>query len=78
MVIVCHIALSTFSLPLSLSLPLHVQFNLKEETVMVMVVSTTGEGEPPDTVCKFWRGLKKKSLPSDHLSNLQYALLGET
>ena len=43
---------------------------------MVMVVSTTGEGEPPDTVCKFWRRLKKKSLPTDHLKNLQFALLG--
>ena len=43
---------------------------------MVMVVSTTGEGDPPDTVTKFWRKLKKKTLPSDHLKGLQYALLG--
>ena len=43
---------------------------------MVMVVSTTGDGEPPDTAAKFWRRLKKKTLPSDHLAKLNYALLG--
>lgn len=43
---------------------------------MVMVVSTTGEGEPPDTVSKFWRRLKKKTLPGNHLEHLRFALLG--
>ena len=44
---------------------------------MVVVVSTTGEGEPPDTVYKFWRKLKRKTNPSDMLKNMRYALLGE-
>ena len=43
---------------------------------MVFIVSTTGEGEPPDTIRKFWRILKDKSLNSDILSGLLYALLG--
>ena len=44
---------------------------------MVVVVSTTGEGEPPETVGKFWRKLKKKTVPKTHLSGLHYGLLGE-
>ena len=43
----------------------------------MVVVSTTGDGEPPDTVTKFWRRLKKKTLPRDHLSQCKYALLGK-
>ena len=43
----------------------------------MVVVSTTGDGEPPDTVTKFWRRLKKKTLPRDHLSHCKYALLGK-
>ena len=39
-------------------------------------MSTTGDGEPPDTVNKFWRKLKKRSNPADMLSNVKYALLG--
>ena len=45
--------------------------------MFVVVVSTTGDGEPPDTVTKFWRRLKKKTLPRDHLSQCKYALLGK-
>lgn len=51
------------------------KFSLERETVVVFVVSTTGEGDPPDTMLKFMRRLKKKTLPSDHLKNCQYALL---
>ncbi|KAK7118259.1 hypothetical protein R3I94_021929 [Phoxinus phoxinus] len=42
---------------------------------VVFVVSTTGEGDPPDTAQKFVRKIKNKSLPHDHLSHLRYALL---
>ena len=45
---------------------------------MVFIVSTTGEGEPPDTIRKFWRIIKDKSLKSDLLSGLIFALLGNT
>ncbi|XP_031564825.1 methionine synthase reductase-like [Actinia tenebrosa] len=51
------------------------KFSLEREPVVVFVVSTTGEGDPPDTMLKFMRRLKKKTLPSDHLKNCQYALL---
>lgn len=51
------------------------KFTLEKEPLVVFVVSTTGEGDPPDTMLKFMRRLKKKTLPSDHLKECQYALL---
>ena len=51
------------------------QFQLEGEHVTVMVVSTTGEGEPPDTVAKFWRKLRRMS--GTPLEQCQYALLGQ-
>ena len=44
----------------------------------MVVVSTTGEGDSPDNVTRFWRRLKKKTLPGDHLSSCNYALLGKS
>ena len=52
------------------------KFTLEKETCVVIVTSTTGDGEPPDTALKFFRRLKKKTLPNDYLSSLNYALLG--
>ena len=54
------------------------QYWLERESLVVVVVSTTGEGDPPDTVNKFWRRLKKNTLPANHLKSLRYALLGES
>ena len=51
------------------------KFTLEKEALVVFVVSTTGEGDPPDTMCKFFRRLKKKTLPGNHLENCRYALL---
>ena len=42
----------------------------------MIVCSTTGEGEHPETVAKFWRRLKRTTLPADHLSHISYSLLG--
>ncbi|CDQ85676.1 unnamed protein product [Oncorhynchus mykiss] len=57
------------------------KFNLEKESApVVFVVSTTGDGDPPDTALKFVKNIKKKTLPSDHYSHLCYALiaLGDT
>ncbi|KAI4891904.1 hypothetical protein NFI96_015861, partial [Prochilodus magdalenae] len=52
------------------------KYNLdREHGPVVFVVSTTGDGEPPDTALKFVKKLKSKSLPCDHYSHLHYALL---
>jgi sulfite reductase alpha subunit-like flavoprotein len=52
------------------------EFDVTKEPVVVIVVSTTGDGEAPDTVSKFWRKLKRKTVPETHLANVQYGLLG--
>jgi sulfite reductase alpha subunit-like flavoprotein len=43
-------------------------------TTVVMVCSTTGDGDPPDNAAKFARFLKRQ--PDGALAHLQYTLLG--
>ena len=43
---------------------------------MILVSSTTGDGEQPENVIKFWRRLRPKSLPADFLSSVKFAQLG--
>lgn len=42
----------------------------------MFIVSTTGDGDPPDTAQKFWRCLKNQSLSKSYLKHLKFALLG--
>uniref|UniRef100_A0A4W5MGK1 Methionine synthase reductase n=1 Tax=Hucho hucho TaxID=62062 RepID=A0A4W5MGK1_9TELE len=52
------------------------KFNLEKESYpVVFVVSTTGDGDPPDTAQKFVKRIKKKTLPSDLYAHLCYAFL---
>ncbi len=43
--------------------------------ILVIVCSTTGNGDPPENCAQFWRYLKKRSQPSDLLAGLQFAVL---
>ncbi|XP_021064330.1 methionine synthase reductase isoform X1 [Mus pahari] len=53
------------------------KYDLKTETgPLVMVVSTTGTGDPPDTARKFVKEIHDKTLPTDYFAHLQYGLLG--
>lgn len=52
------------------------KFSLEKETCVVIVTSTTGDGEPPETAAKFVRRIKKKTLPDDYMAHLNYTLLG--
>nr|KAF6490322.1 5-methyltetrahydrofolate-homocysteine methyltransferase reductase [Molossus molossus] len=53
------------------------KYNLKNETApLVVVVSTTGTGDPPDTARKFVKEIQDKTLPVDFFAQLRYALLG--
>ncbi|KAF9586089.1 hypothetical protein BGW38_009842 [Lunasporangiospora selenospora] len=45
-----------------------------KEECLVFVVSTTGDGDPPDNATKFWRHLRK--LKGAGLPNAKYAILG--
>nr|XP_061821581.1 methionine synthase reductase-like isoform X1 [Nerophis lumbriciformis] len=52
------------------------KYNLeKEKSPVVFIVSTTGDGEPPDNTLQFVKHIKKKTHPCDYLKHLNYALL---
>ncbi|XP_028812932.1 methionine synthase reductase-like isoform X2 [Denticeps clupeoides] len=52
------------------------KYDLEKETApVVFVVSTTGDGEPPDTAVPFVRRIKKKTLRRERFARLCYALL---
>lgn len=53
------------------------KYDLKTETApLVLVVSTTGTGDPPDTARKFVKDIQDKTLPADFFAHLWYGLLG--
>ncbi|XP_043268073.1 NADPH-dependent diflavin oxidoreductase 1 [Venturia canescens] len=49
---------------------------LTEERLVIFVVATTGQGDPPKNMTKFWRLLLRKTLPAKCLENVKYAVLG--
>lgn len=51
-------------------------WKLEEARFIIIVSSTTGDGEQPENVIKFWRKLRPKSLASDYLAHISYTILG--
>lgn len=50
--------------------------NLPFEQLIIFVVATTGQGDPPANMKQFWRHLLRKTLPTTMLQNLKYSVLG--
>lgn len=50
--------------------------NLSSRQLIVFVVATTGQGDPPANMKTFWNRLLGKSLRTDLLQNLTYGVLG--
>ena len=50
--------------------------SLIEETVVVFVCSTTGQGDEPDNMKRFWKFLLRKSLPAESLCTMRSAVFG--
>ena len=46
------------------------------QKLIIFIVSTTGDGEIPSNMRKFWRFLLQKKLNSNTLTNLKYAVFG--
>lgn len=42
---------------------------------MVIVTSSTGDGEPPSNASKFWRKIRREKRPN-FLSHMKYTVLG--
>ena len=42
---------------------------------MVIVTSSTGDGEPPNNASKFWRKIRREKNPQ-FLSHMKYTVLG--
>uniref|UniRef100_A0A7S4HC64 NADPH-dependent FMN and FAD-containing oxidoreductase n=1 Tax=Guillardia theta TaxID=55529 RepID=A0A7S4HC64_GUITH len=50
--------------------------SLPSEGTMIAVASTTGQGDAPDNMRKFWTFLLKKSLPAHSLASTSFAVFG--
>jgi len=50
--------------------------DLVKQKYVVIVCSTTGQGDPPDNMMKFWRFIFRRHLPTNSLSQLSFAVLG--
>lgn len=49
---------------------------LPSEKYVIFVVSTTGQGDPPDSMKQFWKFLLLKDLPSDVLNDVNFTIFG--
>ncbi|KAF7269761.1 hypothetical protein GWI33_017217 [Rhynchophorus ferrugineus] len=50
--------------------------HITEANCLIIVCSTTGQGEEPDNMKKFWKFLLRKSLPTNLLRDVRVAVLG--
>ncbi|CAH1786471.1 unnamed protein product [Owenia fusiformis] len=50
--------------------------NLINERLLVIVCSTTGQGDAPDNMHLFWRFIFRRNLPANSLTNTNFAVLG--
>ncbi|KAL5011405.1 hypothetical protein ScPMuIL_009956 [Solemya velum] len=46
------------------------------EPLVIFVIATTGQGDPPDNMKSFWKFILRKSLPAGSLCNMNFAVLG--
>lgn len=49
---------------------------LIHEEFALFICATTGQGDEPDNMRKFWKFLLRKSLPSNSLLNLKFGVIG--
>lgn len=49
---------------------------LIHEQFALFICATTGQGDEPDNMRKFWKFLLRKSLPSNSLVNLKFGVIG--
>ncbi|CAG8646383.1 26545_t:CDS:10 [Racocetra persica] len=50
--------------------------NLINESLVIFICSTTGQGDEPSNMRKFWKYLLRKNLPNDILNQMKFAVFG--
>ncbi|GFQ75650.1 NADPH-dependent diflavin oxidoreductase 1 [Trichonephila clavata] len=50
--------------------------NLVNESIVIFVCSTTGNGEFPDNMKSFWKFMLRKGLPSNSLCHIKFSVFG--
>ncbi|XP_067662793.1 NADPH-dependent diflavin oxidoreductase 1-like [Haliotis asinina] len=50
--------------------------DLIHEPLVIFVCATTGQGDPPDNMKRFWRFILRKNLPINSLGQVHFAVLG--
>ncbi|KAI9729856.1 MAG: NAPDH-dependent diflavin reductase [Cirrosporium novae-zelandiae] len=50
--------------------------NLGNYTIVIFVISTTGQGDLPLNARKFWKSLLRKRLPPNYLQSVNFAIFG--
>ena len=53
-----------------------IQLPWNEYDLLVVITSSTGDGDPPDNATKLWQKLRAKNLKNNYLAHIYYALLG--
>ncbi|KAL6044335.1 NADPH-dependent diflavin oxidoreductase 1 [Balamuthia mandrillaris] len=51
-------------------------FMLPQEPLVLFVVATTGQGDPPDNMKVFWNFILRNTLPNTALAGLRFAVFG--
>lgn len=49
---------------------------LVDHELIMFICSTTGQGDEPRNMQKFWRFIRRKNLPSDSLKNVRVSVIG--
>jgi len=52
------------------------RLQLIRQNIVIIICSTTGNGDAPETANFFWRKIKNQKLPKDLLKGIKYAVLG--
>lgn len=67
---------SFFALRIILYLAYKYQSHFKAYSIVIIIVSTAGQGELPTNARLFWKSLLRKKLPLDYLDNTEFTTFG--
>lgn len=54
----------------------NVKVNLIHEQMVIFIVATTGQGDPPDNMQLFWKFIMRRNLPLNSLSGVKFSVCG--